>query len=77
MEVTKAVELWFERAVPEPTVKNQYVQLACHLEEVFEMLDDLKLAEPVGTLLFETKYYLSRLVEELKDAANQTKPLVK
>lgn len=32
------IELWFKRAVPNPTDKNKDVQLGCHLEEVAEML---------------------------------------
>lgn len=29
--------LWFKRAIPQPTEKNQQVQLGCHFEEVAEM----------------------------------------
>jgi predicted HAD superfamily Cof-like phosphohydrolase len=32
---------WFEEALPNPTPDNFRVQLGCHLEEVFEMLDSL------------------------------------
>lgn len=33
------IKLWFERAVPEPTGKNQAVQIGVHIEEFTEMLD--------------------------------------
>ena len=31
---------WFELAVPEPTDKNQCVQLGCHYEEIVEMMEE-------------------------------------
>lgn len=35
------IKLWFKRAVPNPTNKNQLVQLGVHFEEVAEMADSL------------------------------------
>ena len=32
---------WFKLAVPEPTPKNQFVQIGVHIEEFTEMLDAL------------------------------------
>lgn len=35
------IKLWFERAVPNPTPKNQLTQLGVHFEEVGEMAEAL------------------------------------
>ena len=35
------IKLWFERAVPNPTAKNQLTQLGVHFEEVGEMAEAL------------------------------------
>jgi predicted HAD superfamily Cof-like phosphohydrolase len=35
------IKLWFKRAVPNPTPKNQAVQMGVHMEEFVEMLDQL------------------------------------
>lgn len=32
------IELWFKKAVPNPTDQNKNVQYGCHLEEFNEML---------------------------------------
>ena len=37
---------WHELARPEPTTEDQSVQLGCHLEEVGEMLEVIRYAEP-------------------------------
>lgn len=45
--------LWFKRAVPEPTEKNFNVQVGTHFEEFVEMLDTLRFYAPTfpgGTL---------------------------
>ena len=36
---------WFEKAVLEPTVRNQQIQVAVHLEEFHEMMTALNLQE--------------------------------
>jgi predicted HAD superfamily Cof-like phosphohydrolase len=36
------IQLWFKRAVPEPSNRNRNVQLGVHLEEVAEMLEALR-----------------------------------
>jgi hypothetical protein len=41
----KGIKRWFEVAVPNPDEKNKAVQLACHFEEVGEMLAELGLGE--------------------------------
>jgi hypothetical protein len=38
----ETIELWHQRARPEPTAEDLNVQLGCHLEEVVEMFDTLK-----------------------------------
>lgn len=35
------IQLWFKKAVPNPTDKNRAVQYGCHLEEITEMLDEV------------------------------------
>lgn len=37
---------WFQKAVPEPRAKNQYVQLGVHFEEIAEMLSTLDSRRP-------------------------------
>jgi len=37
----ESIELWHKRARPNPTDKDFSIQVACHLEEVVEMLDTL------------------------------------
>lgn len=34
------INLWFKRAVPEPTDKNRAVQYGVHLEEINEMIEE-------------------------------------
>jgi predicted HAD superfamily Cof-like phosphohydrolase len=36
------IQLWHERARPEPTDVNFNTQLGCHIEEIVEMLDTLE-----------------------------------
>lgn len=36
-----SIKEWFKAAKPEPTVKDAYVQIGCHYEEVAEMADAL------------------------------------
>jgi hypothetical protein len=38
----ETIELWHQRARPEPTAEDLNVQLGCHLEEIVEMFDALK-----------------------------------
>jgi hypothetical protein len=39
----KEITQWFERAVPNPTDRNESVQIGCHFEEVAEMMEALGL----------------------------------
>lgn len=36
-----SIKAWFKAAKPEPTVKDAWVQIGCHYEEVAEMADAL------------------------------------
>ena len=51
---------WFELAVPTPNDKNRAVQIGCHFEEVFEMLETLPTSH-------------SCLLDDLADIANDYK----
>ena len=41
-DIIETTELWFLRAVPEPTSKNIHTQIGCHFEEVGEMITALQ-----------------------------------
>lgn len=67
---------WFQKAVPEPTLKNQHVQLACHLEEVKEMLEDVKGgSEDVKNVVAKLRIVLNEAEITLKSERNLV-PLV-
>lgn len=58
---------WFTKAVPEPSAINQGVQLACHFEEVGEMLETIQGADTETSLLIlEAKEAMDRLSQHLK-----------
>ena len=59
-------KLWFDKAVPKPTIKNLHVQLGCHLEEVVEMLDAITLGGEGAIQLATTKQALELLATALK-----------
>lgn len=40
-EEIKSIKKWFELAKPEPTEKDQMVQIGCHFEEFSEMLTSI------------------------------------
>ena len=47
----KEIKEWFEKAVPNPTAENRYVQVGCHYEEFAEMaaaLNDSRLSQEVA-----------------------------
>lgn len=41
--MTDLIEMWHKRARPNPTDADFNVQLGCHIEEILEMLDTIKL----------------------------------
>ncbi|WP_373747215.1 hypothetical protein [Neisseria dentiae] len=50
---------WFERAVPNPTIKHKMMQLGCHFEEIKEMCQSMNLYsdEPsIHELRFKSKF---------------------
>jgi predicted HAD superfamily Cof-like phosphohydrolase len=59
--------LWFQKAVPEPSIKNQRVQLGVHFEEIAEMLDVLHSSD-AGTqfLIAESRNQIRALATRLK-----------
>lgn len=44
-DIITQTKKWFEIAVPNPTSKNISTQIGCHLEEVVEMLEELKASD--------------------------------
>lgn len=70
-------ELWFKRAVPEPTAKNFNVQNGCHFEEVSEMLEQIKGVDAIAETfvrslekqvkLFATALKKGEIQVEIKD----------
>ena len=62
--------LWFQKAVPTPTVQNFTTQLGVHYEEVVESMDELHcLNEDTEILLHAAKHSLSVLATHLKENA--------
>ena len=51
---------WFALAVPEPTDKNRAVQIGCHFEEVFEMVEAVEETEGLDELHDLATYYKQR-----------------
>lgn len=50
-EIIVETREWFKAAVPKPEYGNVIVQIGCHLEEVVEMLDAMKINEPYTQLI--------------------------
>lgn len=58
---------WFNKAVPEPTNKNISTQIGCHLEEVVEMLEEIKSENPMQTMIItDAKNALTNLSNRMK-----------
>lgn len=66
------VELWFKRAVPQPTADNIAVQAGCHAEELAEMFEQLT-SEDLGleAELRHLEYLLHRAGNRLKNQKPQ------
>lgn len=66
----ETVQLWHERARPNPDADALRVQLGCHLEELVEMMDTFECINGVGNyaqdLLLDAADALQRLSEALK-----------
>lgn len=64
------INLWFKRAVPQPTPKNQAVQLGVHYEEVAEMalaMQDHALADQLTQWAASYKKHGASMLEEVQD----------
>lgn len=59
------IQLWHERARPEPSGTNLDVQLGCHIEEFCEMLDVLEFR----ATWYNMRVYLKQLANDLKSGA--------
>ena len=58
---------WFEKAVPNPTETNVNVQLGCHMEEVGEMLAELRANDLVTSAFMQTaRQAIDNLATHLK-----------
>ncbi|MFM7011485.1 MAG: hypothetical protein ACKO0Z_19510 [Betaproteobacteria bacterium] len=64
----ESIELWHKRARPNPNARNLDVQVACHLEEIAEMFEVLRLTDRYGTDLSRTVWdQLHLLSQSLKE----------
>lgn len=60
-------DLWFKRAVPNPTKKNFHVQNGCHAEEFGEMLEQLAGTDTVSeNFIRDIEFQVKRLATALK-----------
>lgn len=68
-----SIKEWFKAAKPKPTVKDAWVQIGCHYEEVAEMADALwdgkvqKSAENAANNYKDTNNFFSLFIEELTE----------
>lgn len=53
-DMIKDIENWFEKAKPEPTYDDVITQMACHFEEVDEMIDSTNI-HPFTNHLYEIR----------------------
>lgn len=66
MELKNIVE-WFEKAKPNPTMKDLCVQIGCHLEEVAEMLYAFKYnSVEISTISAKAEVALAELADLFK-----------
>lgn len=65
---TDLIEMWHQRARPEPTQENLEVQLGCHFEEIREMLECLSVINPeTGEELPMTKNLIYSILYTLSE----------
>ena len=63
-------ELWFKRAVPQPTERNKSVQFGVMLEEMAEVLTEVTADDPATALKFSNAFQaLNDLAKHLKGGA--------
>lgn len=64
------IEIWHQRARPNPTPENFSVQLGCHLEEIAEMIDELTFDSTISGIKFghdtALRHYLTLFADALK-----------
>lgn len=73
--VLSTTKEWFEKAVPEPVLKNFNAQVGCHCEEVAEMLYVMNGADDhTNDLIIRATLAMDNLASHLK--ANSTLPLI-
>ena len=66
-DTLRDMEIWHERARPEPTTANMNVQLGCHFEEICEMMECLTSSDKAGDGVLNDAYNtLLYLAEKLK-----------
>lgn len=65
--VIESIVEWFRRAKPFPESKDIKVQLGCHFEEVFEMLDEMYSHDP------ETQFQIQTARRAMKNLAEYFK----
>lgn len=64
---TELIELWHQRARPEPTHEDWNVQMGCHIEEFLEMLHCLRSEDGfTENQLTQLRMFAGRLSERLK-----------
>ena len=71
--ITDLIEMWHQRARPEPTPTNFDVQLGCHFEEIAEMMDSMKCSDQSEWL--ELKRDVMLMANRLKNGAVSTEVL--
>ena len=65
-DTLRDMEIWHERARPEPTDENFSKQLGCHFEEICEMLECLYVKDGYGETLVEAFEALDCLATAMK-----------
>ena len=63
----ETIQLWHERARPNPTDKDFNVQLGCHFEEIVEMLECLHFEHPKFGTSCGGDFTVFRLLHEMAD----------
>lgn len=73
-DTIKNIIEWFEKAVPNPTIKHKLIQLGCHFEEIKEMCDAMHLYSEecaIHELRFKSKFMpYRRELEHMSDVKN-------
>ena len=65
-DTLREMEIWHERARPEPTAANFSVQLGCHFEEICEMLECIEISDKSTGDLVAAYEYILGMANDLK-----------